>query len=151
MLKTIVALDVNCHLIFNCQIGRGRSTIATITAYLIRYWAHDSPVSIQGDAANWSSQQTNFAITNALVRLLPDGQRIKQQVDFAIDQAAISQNLRWTITSFIKKMEAARTPEEAHDYTIKAASSLDRYIWLIIFNGYLSLSTSPNLVLMAAV
>jgi hypothetical protein len=107
-------------------------------AYLIQYWMGKKGVVLPSYDP---PQKTDFAITTALVRLLRDGQQTKRQTDYAIDQCAYSQNLRLTILSFISRREAARTPEEVKQYVSRAASYLQRYYWLIVFNAFLSESS----------
>jgi hypothetical protein len=131
-------------IIFNCQIGRGRSTTATVMAYLIQYWMGKKDITLP---VYDPAQKTDFAITNALVRLLRDGQQTKRQTDYAIDQCAYTQNLRLTIVGFINKREAARTPEDATLYTERAAQYLQRYFWLIVFNSFLSESSYFSLTI----
>jgi protein-tyrosine phosphatase len=155
--------------IFNCQIGRGRSTTGTVIAFLIKYYiqglVHSPDQDADGAIALFQQQtpksppasparrstrggntdetadhapKTDFAITNALVRLLKDGQRMKRLTDWAIDQCAATQNLRLTILGFLRRADSARTTEELNSYIERAAGYLERYFWLIVFNSYLS-------------
>lgn len=162
--------------VFNCQIGRGRSTTGTVIGFLTKYYIqglvhtdgdHEvvsalpqissgakspppSPARRNTRGANDDSTdhlpKTDFAITNALVRLLKDGQRMKRLADWAIDQCSATQNLRLTILGFLRRADSARTTEELNSYMKRAAQYLERYFWLIVFNSYLSECWKDNFI-----
>uniref|UniRef100_A0A669EIQ1 Paladin n=1 Tax=Oreochromis niloticus TaxID=8128 RepID=A0A669EIQ1_ORENI len=87
-MKSSLAEDSHSAFVFNCSNGKGRTTTAMVVAVLTLWhfngfpeFAEDEIVSVP-DAKYTKGE---FEIVMQLVRLLPDGHRMKQEVDMALD------------------------------------------------------------------
>ncbi|KAL0953290.1 hypothetical protein HGRIS_004539 [Hohenbuehelia grisea] len=116
--------SMDTPIVLNCQLGRGRSTLASIILHLIQQWLRlhrslhmpstprnpirsMSMLSLPGmdvSSANARPRQS-YQIINNLLRVIRKGPAVKNVVDDAIDQCAEVFNLRESI-------EEARTRAE---------------------------------------
>jgi len=124
--------------VFNCQLGRGRTTTGMVIACIL--WR-----CITGMPQDWSTTSTQlwkpgscshewgeYTIVNELMakEALTGAPHRKHFVDCAINQCNHMQNLRAAILD--KKQRGATKPRELS----KAVRYLERYVWLILFNIY---------------
>jgi hypothetical protein len=135
--------------IFNCQMGRGRTTTGIIIATLIQVIAHKGLLSADFHApspANEDSPAThylngNYALINKLVRLLEYGNLAKKLTDICIDYCDHMQNLRTAIYDFKCNLEQeARSAHNSKDYKAhfrRGINYLIRYFYLIVFTNFL--------------
>jgi protein-tyrosine phosphatase len=140
--------------IFNCQMGRGRTTTGMVTACLIATamnlerdeWTPDiEPDSIVGDydAIDGPSEeeaylQGEYKIILQLVGVLSHGKTAKRLTDGAIDLMQDVQNLRKAI--YDNKLKAEACEKGSAKYTKLfnlGANYLYRYGTLIVFANYL--------------
>ncbi|KAL2078582.1 hypothetical protein ACEWY4_026267 [Coilia grayii] len=93
-MKGTLADDPRSAFVFNCSNGKGRTTTAMVTALLTLWhfngfpeFADDEIVSVP-DAKYTKGE---FEVVMQLVRLLPEGHRMKREVDMALD--AVSETM----------------------------------------------------------
>ncbi|CAN6569823.1 unnamed protein product [Malus baccata var. baccata] len=154
LVHKISQADINAEIIFNCQMGRGRTTTGMVIAtliYLNRIGASGIPRTnsigkisesseIVGDNVPSSEdaiRRGEYAVIRSLIRVLEGGVEGKRQVDKVIDKCASMQNLREAIATY--RNSIMRQPDEMK----KEASLsffmeyLERYYFLICFTVYI--------------
>ncbi|KAK6803962.1 hypothetical protein RDI58_001746 [Solanum bulbocastanum] len=146
--------DVKTQIIFNCQMGRGRTTTGMVIAtlvYLNRIGASGIPRSnsigrVSDCMSNLNDTLANseeairrgeYTVIRSLIRVLEGGVEGKRQVDKVIDKCSSMQNLREAIATY--RNSILRQPDEMKR---EAALSffveyLERYYFLICFAVYL--------------
>ncbi|PRP89336.1 hypothetical protein PROFUN_02210 [Planoprotostelium fungivorum] len=137
--------DTKVAVIFNCQMGRGRTTTGIVCAYLIMY-VHTTHLenSLLEQWKNVEKKQRDgvdyndghYTVIKQLVSLLPNGEYIKYQVDKAIDACSQVQNLREAINECREIW--LKGGKDAQKYHARGINYLERYWWLIVFNAYLA-------------
>uniref|UniRef100_A0A8C4NVD1 Paladin n=1 Tax=Dicentrarchus labrax TaxID=13489 RepID=A0A8C4NVD1_DICLA len=90
-MKSALAEDSHSAFVFNCSNGKGRTTTGMVVAILTLWhfngfpeFADDEIVSVP-DAKYTKGE---FEVVMQLVRLLPDGHRMKREVDMALDSVS---------------------------------------------------------------
>ncbi|CAH9140358.1 unnamed protein product [Cuscuta epithymum] len=154
LVNKVSEADIETEIVFNCQMGRGRTTTGMVIAtlvYLNRIGASGIPrtnstgrVSSCGISASDTMTNTEdailrgeYTVIRSLIRVLEGGIEGKKQVDKVIDRCASMQNLREAIASY--RNSILRQPDEMK----KAAALsffveyLERYYFLICFAVYL--------------
>ncbi|KAK4055018.1 hypothetical protein OIO90_003359 [Microbotryomycetes sp. JL221] len=143
-------------LVFNCQMGRGRTTTGMVAAMLVsnilfeRSTAYDLAASMhessmhESTTLSWDSRDSDpylageYKIVLQLVGVLPHGKTAKKLVDRAIDNCEGVQNLRKAIYDFKLRAEAADEQSPKHKKIFHVACNyLYRYASLIVFANYL--------------
>jgi len=158
LVNTLKDTTPTTGIVFNCQMGRGRTTTGLVCAYLYLYThrhyrtphkvfkqAHQEPPS---PIATPSSTKYNvpdpktpnydngeFGIILQLLTILPQGAFLKYQVDQAIDACQQVQNLRLAINEC--RVKFLQGGPDAQKYFLRGKNYLERYWWLIVFNAYL--------------
>ncbi|XP_066535008.1 phosphatase domain containing paladin 1b [Hoplias malabaricus] len=129
-------------LLFSCQEGVGRTNLGLILGALVLQ-------HLQGEACTSSEEdpkvkhQPEFQVVQNLIERLPKGQQVLDEVDRAIEMCSEMHNIKNAIYENKRKLEGI-----AEDYQIQGSStkgyflqrtlqSLERYIYLIVFNAYL--------------
>ncbi|XP_028770949.1 paladin isoform X2 [Neltuma alba] len=154
LVHKISQADVNTEIIFNCQMGRGRTTTGMVIAtliYLNRIGASGIPRSdsvgqISQYATNVAdhlpdSEDTvrggEYAVIRSLIRVLEGGVEGKRQVDKVIDKCASMQNLREAIATY--RNSILRQPDEKKRESSLSffVEYLERYYFLICFAVYI--------------
>ncbi|KAI4301625.1 hypothetical protein L6164_034885 [Bauhinia variegata] len=166
LVHKISQADVNTEIIFNCQMGRGRTTTGMVIAtlvYLNRIGASGFPRSnsigrVTQSTTNVADHLPNseeairrgeYAIIRSLIRVLEGGVEGKRQVDKVIDKCASMQNLREAIGTYrnsILKQPDEMKREASLSFFVEY---LERYYFLICFAVYIhseraSLSSSSS-------
>ncbi|CAG04802.1 unnamed protein product, partial [Tetraodon nigroviridis] len=146
-MKSALAEDSHSAFVFNCSNGKGRTTTAMVVAVLSLWhfngfpeFADDEIVSVP-DAKYTKGE---FEVVMQLVRLLPDGHRMKREVDMALDcvsetMTPMHYHLREIIISTYRQIKSAKTEKESEPLLLRSPQYLERYIYLILFNTYLHL------------
>ena len=109
LVASCAAADENTALLFNCQMGRGRTTTAMVIASLLHLrrsppleplppTARNAPAA--ADAADLALLRGEYAVVRSLLRALDAGQQAKSQVDDIIDRCSHMQNLREAILTY---------------------------------------------------
>ncbi|KAK4050677.1 hypothetical protein OIV83_003403 [Microbotryomycetes sp. JL201] len=137
--------------VFNCQMGRGRTTTGMVAAVLVsnilfeRASTCDLAASMhESTTLGWDSRESDpylsgeYKIVLQLVGVLPHGKTAKKLVDRAIDNCEGVQNLRKAIYDFKLRAEAADDQSVKHKKIFHVACNyLYRYASLIVFANYL--------------
>ncbi|KAI0052293.1 hypothetical protein FA95DRAFT_1553613 [Auriscalpium vulgare] len=140
--------------VFNCQMGRGRTTTGMVSACLIATamnWqesedgelikpetALEDYDSIDGPSEEEAYLQGEYKIILQLVGVLSHGKLAKRLADGAIDQMQDVQNLRKAIYDNKLKVEACEKGSAKHRKLFSlAANYLYRYGALIVFANFL--------------
>ncbi|KAI0303565.1 inositol hexakisphosphate-domain-containing protein [Multifurca ochricompacta] len=140
--------------IFNCQMGRGRTTTGMVTACLIATTMnlkreecmpetkHETIVedydAVDGPSEEEAYLQGEYKIILQLVGILSHGKTAKRLVDGAIDLMQDVQNLRKAIYDNKLKLEACEKGSAKHTKLFNlAVNYLYRYGVLIVFANFL--------------
>ncbi|XP_057482854.1 uncharacterized protein LOC130769660 isoform X3 [Actinidia eriantha] len=154
LVDKISQVDINTEIIFNCQMGRGRTTTGMVIAtlvYLNRIGASGIPrTNSIGKVSNSGSSVTDnlpnsedairrgeYTVIRSLIRVLEGGVEGKRQVDKVIDKCASMQNLREAIATY--RNSILRQPDEMKREASLSffVEYLERYYFLICFAVYL--------------
>ncbi|KAF7804996.1 paladin-like isoform X1 [Senna tora] len=154
LVHKISQADVNTEIIFNCQMGRGRTTTGMVIAtlvYLNRIGDSGIPRSnsigrISPCTSNVADHLPNseeairrgeYAVIRSLIRVLEGGVEGKRQVDKVIDKCASMQNLREAIATY--RNSILRQPDEMKREASLSffVEYLERYYFLICFAVYI--------------
>uniref|UniRef100_A0A671XWQ1 Paladin n=1 Tax=Sparus aurata TaxID=8175 RepID=A0A671XWQ1_SPAAU len=145
--KSALAEDSRSAFVFNCSNGKGRTTTAMVVSILTLWhfngfpeFADDEIVSVP-DAKYTKGE---FEVVMQLVRLLPDGHRMKREVDMALDSVSetmtpMHYHLREVIISTYRQIKSGKTERECQQLLLRSLQYLERYMYLILFNTYLHL------------
>ncbi|OJT02262.1 Paladin [Trametes pubescens] len=143
--------------VFNCQMGRGRTTTGMVTACLIATtttWEHEREAALQEDEQNANAFETydsidgpseeeaylqgEYKVILQLVSVLSHGKLAKRLTDRAIDQMQDVQNLRKAIYDYKLKVDACeRGSAKQRKLMDIGVNYLYRYGTLIVFANYL--------------
>ena len=130
--------------IFNCQLGRGRSTIGLIIAYLLQ--CHmlgytPQPVPPPLDPANHDGlnayRRGEWDVILKLSRLLKNGRSAKALADIAIDACGRVHHIRAAIVAAFLRSEHARGQTQHRQLVQNTAAALKRYFYIVCFASYL--------------
>lgn len=153
VMKGVLAEDSNAAFVFNCSNGKSRSTTAMTIATLTLWHFNGFPdfgeeeiVSVP-DAKYTKGE---FEVVMRLIRLLPDGQRMKREVDIALDSVSetmtpMHHHLREIIICTYRQIKSSKGEQERRVLMLKSVQYLERYIYLILFNTYLHLEKRNSL------
>ncbi|KAF9620477.1 hypothetical protein IFM89_013094 [Coptis chinensis] len=154
LVHRISQADINTEIVFNCQMGRGRTTTGMVIAtlvYLNRIGASGIPrTNSIGKVFDTGSDVTDslpnsedairrgeYAVIRSLIRVLEGGVEGKRQVDKVIDKCASMQNLREAIAVY--RNSILRQPDEMKREASLSffVEYLERYYFLICFAVYI--------------
>ncbi|KAK4766546.1 hypothetical protein SAY87_008188 [Trapa incisa] len=146
--------DISTDIIFNCQMGRGRTTTGMVIAtlvYLNRIGASGIPrINSIGKVSDPTStspdylpnseeaiRRGEYAVIRSLIRVLEGGLEGKRQVDKVIDKCSSMQNLREAIGNYrnnILRQSDEMKREASLSFFVEY---LERYYFLICFAVYI--------------
>ncbi|XP_028800974.1 paladin isoform X2 [Neltuma alba] len=156
LVHKISQADVNTEVIFNCQMGRGRTTTGMVIATLVylnrigdsgfprsssigRISSCTTDVDVADHMRNSEEaiRRGEYAVVRSLVRVLEGGVEGKRQVDKIIDKCASMQNLREAIAAY--RNNILRQPDEMKREASLSffTEYLERYYFLICFAVYI--------------
>ncbi|KAF9000645.1 inositol hexakisphosphate-domain-containing protein [Cyathus striatus] len=160
-IDVVLRTSTNTPIVVNCQLGRGRSTLASIILLLIRQWLQihrpTTPMTpyrskrslsmLSNSASGLHMATTNarhsYQVINNLLRVIRKGPDVKNSVDEAIDQCSTVYNLRDAIEESRARAEQAGDEKQKRAHASKGLHNLRRYFELIVFQAYLQ-STQPD-------
>lgn len=161
LVRRISQVDMETEIVFNCQMGRGRTTTGMVIStlvYLNRIGALGIPrtssigkVFYAGndvDDYSPSSEEAilrgEYAVIRSLVRVLEGGVEGKKQVDKVIDKCDSMQNLREAIATY--RNSTLRQPDEMKREASLSffVEYLERYYFLICFAVYVHSVSSAH-------
>lgn len=154
LMYRISQVESDTEYIFNCQMGRGRTTTGMVIAtlvYLNRIGASGIPrthsigkiysngVDVADNMPNSeeAARRGEYTVIRSLVRVLEGGVEGKRQVDKVIDKCDAMQNLREAISNY--RNNILRQPDEKKREASLSffAEYLERYYFLICFAVYI--------------
>ncbi|KAK1280944.1 hypothetical protein QJS04_geneDACA004769 [Acorus gramineus] len=154
LVHKISQVELETEIVFNCQMGRGRTTTGMVIAtlvYLNRIGASGIPRTnsigkVFGAGAVVSDSIPNsevairrgeYAVIRSLMRVLEGGVEGKRQVDKVIDRCDTMQNLREAIATY--RSSILRQPDEMKREASLSffVEYLERYYFLICFAVYI--------------
>uniref|UniRef100_A0A672PDK4 Paladin n=1 Tax=Sinocyclocheilus grahami TaxID=75366 RepID=A0A672PDK4_SINGR len=147
-MKSCLAEDSLSAFVFNCSNGKGRTTTAMVIAALTLWHFNGFPESCEDEIVSVPDAKYTkgeFEVVMKLVRLLPDGHRMKREVDLALDSVSetmtpLHYHLREIIICSYRQVGGSSKCEaEIQTLTLKSLLYLERYMYLILFNTYLHL------------
>merc|ERR1712060_111426 len=139
-------LGKNYMVVFNCQMGRGRTT-SGIVIYIL--WSlskgltHIDSLKVGSkckeipDGVREEFWNGDFKAVQSLRRLQADASRGKEMLDRVIDHVDGIQNLRHCITKIYLRAEQQLKKNKKVHYFQVARQYLKRYLSLIVFSTYL--------------
>jgi predicted protein tyrosine phosphatase len=152
-----IKLDPGAHLVFFCQRGRGRSTLATIAACLemglpgesstasgweMRNTMHIDSTDVIGPPVNLdlvdseTSTRGDFPPILSLMRVLKRGPEAKRILDLVVDKCGAVMNVRRIIAQRANEAIGARSEEIAAEILDDALLDLKRYFSLLTLSAY---------------
>ncbi|KAF9048553.1 inositol hexakisphosphate-domain-containing protein [Panaeolus papilionaceus] len=159
LIEVVLRTSPDTPIVVNCQLGRGRSTLATILLLLIRQWLQfhqpTTPITPRYVKRTLSMSMTqmepvkappnrhSYQVINNLLRVIRKGPAVKSAVDDAIDQCSAVYNLRDAIEDSRARAEEATDEKQKKIHTSKGIQNLRRYFELIVFQSYLQ-SVQPD-------
>uniref|UniRef100_A0A3B3DID3 Paladin n=1 Tax=Oryzias melastigma TaxID=30732 RepID=A0A3B3DID3_ORYME len=151
-MKSALAEDSHSAFVFNCSNGKGRTTTAMVVAVLTLWHFNGFPEFPEDEIVSVPDAKYTkgeFEVVMQLVRLLPDGYRMKREVDLALDSVSetmtpMHYHLREIIICTYRQIKNEKTEKECQQLLLKSLQYLERYIYLILFNTYLHLEKKDS-------
>ncbi|KAI9265662.1 inositol hexakisphosphate-domain-containing protein [Helicostylum pulchrum] len=158
------AAHVGVDMLYNCQMGRGRTTTGMVTACLMAMIMNNDHLTSRGGSVSIESptvirtepilgnvevdqleymtenyKRGEYKIILQLVSMLTFGKLAKRLTDKAIDTCDHMQNLRRAIYDYKLRMDAMEDQRSKQYISTKhvALNYLIRYFYLIVFANYL--------------
>ncbi|XP_065128337.1 paladin [Paramisgurnus dabryanus] len=146
-MKSCLAEDSFSAFVFNCGNGKSRTTTAMVIAALTLWHFNGFPECAEDEIVSVPDAKYTkgeFEVVMKLVRLLPDGHKMKKEVDVALDSVSetmtpLHYHLREIIICTYRQIKSSKCETEIEALTLKSLLYLERYIYLILFNTYLHL------------
>lgn len=170
LIRSSIASDSETAFVFNCQMGKRRTTTALVLCSLLWQRANVMSETFPADLKQILENEQpgthgNFAVIRELQQRLEFGPQAKWWVDKAIDESASICNIREVITEYHDKSNAEAKPARRSYFLVRphhfqiavftavltsiirwkkhhAMSFLERYFYIVVFGAYL-LSTHP--------
>ncbi|XP_005005369.1 paladin isoform X2 [Cavia porcellus] len=151
-LRAALAKDPGTGFVFSCLSGQGRTTTAMVVAVLAFWRIRGCPEVGEEELVSVPDARFTkgeFQVVMNVVQLLPDGHRIKKEVDAALDTVSetmtpMHYHLRELIICTYRQAKAAKDEQEAQRLQLRSVQYLERYICLILFNAYLHLEEARS-------
>ncbi|CAL9065489.1 unnamed protein product [Musa banksii] len=154
LVHTISQVNLDTEIVFNCQMGRGRTTTGMVIATLVylnrigasgiprttsigKVFASDGDVTDYQPNSEESIRRGEYTVIRSLIRVLEGGAEAKKQVDKVIDKCDSMQNLREAIATY--RNSILRQPDEMKREALLSffVEYLERYYFLICFAVYI--------------
>uniref|UniRef100_A0A8C0HM95 Paladin n=1 Tax=Buteo japonicus TaxID=224669 RepID=A0A8C0HM95_9AVES len=151
-MKSALAEDSRTAFVFNCSSGRGRTTTAMVIAVLTLWHFNGIPEMSEEEIVSVPDAKYTkgeFEVVMKVVQLLPDGHRMKKEVDMALDTVSetmtpMHYHLREIIICTYRQGKSGKDEEETRTLQLRSLQYLERYIYLILFNAYLHLEKKDS-------
>ncbi|XP_054493570.2 paladin [Agelaius phoeniceus] len=151
-MKSALAEDSRAAFVFNCSSGRGRTTTAMVIAVLTLWHFNGIPEMSEEEIVSVPDAKYTkgeFEVVMKVVQLLPDGHRMKKEVDMALDTVSetmtpMHYHLREIIICTFRQGKSSKDEREARTLQLRSLQYLERYIFLILFNTYLHLEKKDS-------
>lgn len=132
--------DGTTAFVFNCQMGKRRTTTAMVIARLICQRNSVDMKTLTPEEEEMAENRNgsgNFAVIREVQTRLKYGPEAKRWVDTAIDECALICNIRSVIHEYRDLSNAEAKPAKRSYYLHHAMSFLERYFYLIVFGAYM--------------
>ncbi|XP_051875968.1 paladin-like [Pristis pectinata] len=147
VLRSNLTVDQNTVIVLNCHNGKGRTTTGMAISLLLIWHIKGFPEPIVEDMVSIPDAKYTkgeFEAVLSLVRILPNGDEMKKEVDRALDAVSDSMtpmmhHLRELILNTYKKSKGAKDKDTAESLHLRSLQYLERYLYLILFDTYLHL------------
>ncbi|KAL4155871.1 hypothetical protein PRNP1_007972 [Phytophthora ramorum] len=125
--------------VFNCQMGKRRTTTAMVIGRLIceRHNLNMEALVSGVPPTEEAIESGNFAVIREVQKRLENGREAKRWVDAAIDECATICNIRTVINEYRDLSNAEAKPAKRSYYLHHAMSFLERYFYLVVFGAYM--------------
>ncbi|XP_053477266.1 phosphatase domain containing paladin 1b isoform X1 [Ictalurus furcatus] len=151
-MKCSLGEDPSSAFIFNCSDGKDRTTTAMVIATLTLWHFNGFPDCVDDEIVSVPDAKYTkgeFEVVMQVVRLLPDGHRMKREVDMALDivsetMTPMHYHLREIIICSYKQIKTAKSDAELQQLRLRSLQYLERYIYFILFNSYLHLEKKDS-------
>uniref|UniRef100_A0A8B9G8Q2 Phosphatase domain containing paladin 1 n=1 Tax=Amazona collaria TaxID=241587 RepID=A0A8B9G8Q2_9PSIT len=151
VMKSALAEDSRSAFVFNCSSGRGRTTMAMVVGVLTLWHFNGIPEMGEEEIVSVPDAKYTkgeFEVVMKVVQLLPDGHRMKKEVDMALDTVSetmtpMHYHLREIIICTYRQGKSGKD-EETRMLQLRSLQYLERYIYLILFNAYLHLDKKDS-------
>ncbi|KAF4800716.1 Paladin [Turdus rufiventris] len=151
-MKSALAEDSRAAFVFNCSSGRGRTTTAMVIAVLTLWHFNGIPEMSEEEIVSVPDAKYTkgeFEVVMKVVQLLPDGHRMKKEVDMALDTVSetmtpMHYHLREIIICTYRQGKSSKDERETRTLQLRSLQYLERYIFLILFNSYLHLEKKDS-------
>lgn len=154
LVQRLSQAEVGTKLVFNCQMGRGRTTTGMVIATLIhlrRVGASGLPRSSSMGMIHEARDEMlyevpdteealrrgEYTVIRSLIRVLEGGVEGKRQVDKVIDSCAAMQNLREAIAGYRNSIQRQADEKKREAGLSFFVEYLERYYFLICFAVYI--------------
>ncbi|XP_036911706.1 paladin isoform X2 [Sturnira hondurensis] len=152
VLRTALAKDPGTGFVFSCLSGQGRTTTAMVVAVLAFWHIQGFPDVVEEELVSVPDAKFTkgeFEVVMKVVQLLPDGHRVKKEVDAALDTVSetmtpMHYHLREIIICTYRQVKAAKSEQEAQRLRLRSLQYLERYVYLVFFNAYLHLEKADS-------
>ncbi|XP_051897611.1 LOW QUALITY PROTEIN: paladin-like [Pristis pectinata] len=146
-IKMVLTEDSCSAVVFNCHNGKGRTTTAMVISVLIFWHLKGIPENSEDELVSVPDAKYTkgeFEVVMQIVRLLPEGHKMKREVDLALDAVSetmtpMHYHLREIIICTYRQIKTAKSEKEVQLLQLRSLQYLERYIYLILFNTYLHL------------
>eukprot|EP00197_Chlamydomonas_leiostraca_P007983 CAMPEP_0202863826 /NCGR_PEP_ID=MMETSP1391-20130828/4304_1 /ASSEMBLY_ACC=CAM_ASM_000867 /TAXON_ID=1034604 /ORGANISM="Chlamydomonas leiostraca, Strain SAG 11-49" /LENGTH=1425 /DNA_ID=CAMNT_0049543499 /DNA_START=116 /DNA_END=4393 /DNA_ORIENTATION=- len=161
LIERLWSIPEDAGVIFNCQMGRGRTTTGMVIAALLYLRKMEAfpvkrgrkdtrdivPEWFRAATSNKQLPSTegesplkagNYGVIRSLLRALDKGPEAKQVLDVVIDSCSAMQNLREGIFSYRARFLKEAREKQRNTLLNVCLEYLERYYMLISFAGYLS-------------
>nr|XP_028585398.1 paladin isoform X1 [Podarcis muralis]XP_028585399.1 paladin isoform X1 [Podarcis muralis]XP_028585400.1 paladin isoform X1 [Podarcis muralis] len=151
-MKGALAEDSRTAFVFNCHSGRGRTTTAMVIAVLTLWHFNGIPEMVEDEIVSVPDAKYTkgeFEVVMKVVQMLPEGHRMKKEVDMALDTVSetmtpMHYHLREIIICTYRQGKTAKEEKEMRTLQLRSLQYLERYIYLILFNAYLHLGKKDS-------
>ncbi|XP_066881552.1 paladin isoform X2 [Kogia breviceps] len=151
-LQAALAKDPGTGFVFSCLSGQGRTTTAMVVAVLAFWHIRGFPEVGEEELVSVPDAKFTkgeFEVVMKVVQLLPDGHRVKKEVDAALDTVSetmtpMHYHLREIIICTYRQAKAAKSEREARRLQLRSLQYLERYVCLVLFNAYLHLEKAGS-------
>lgn len=137
LLRIIKSTPPRTHFMFNCQMGRGRTTTGMAIAFIMHLCSLNNPSQatpakrkkskVAASEADQKFLDGEYRIVMLLMQLVEQGRTAKRIVDHALDSLSQVQNLREAIYDYRQSVVGRE----------RGVNYLVRYFYLIAFTAYL--------------
>ncbi|ELK09564.1 Paladin [Pteropus alecto] len=152
VLRAALAKDAGTGFVFSCLSGQGRTTTAMVVAVLAFWHIRGFPEVGEEELVSVPDAKFTmgeFEVVMKVVQLLPDGHRVKKEVDAALDTVSetmtpMHYHLREIIICTYRQAKAAKSEQEVQRLQLRSLQYLERYVYLVLFNAYLHLEKTDS-------